>query len=85
MIAIDLKPEGDSYKILLFTRLYNEEGARKIAEGIGQEFNSIPSNNGPRHLYKTIPINSPNEEIASVMQELLAKVKFYRDINFPLR
>lgn len=85
MIAIDLKPEGDSYKILLFTRLYNEEGAKKIAEGIGQEFNSIPSNNGPRHLYKTIPINSPNEEIASVMQELLAKVKLYRDINFPLR
>ena len=85
MIAIDLKPEGDSYNILLFTRLYDEEGAKKIAEGIGQEFNSIPSNNGPRHLYKTIPMNTPNEEITSIMQELLVKIKAYRDKEYPLK
>ncbi len=84
MIAIDLKPECDNYKILLFTRSYDEEGARKIAEGIGQEFNSIPSNNGPRHLYKLIPMNTPDEEIASIMQELLAKVKAFRDKEYPL-
>lgn len=85
MIAIDLKPEGDCYKILLFTRSYDEEGARMIAEGIGQEFNSIPSNNGPRHLYKTIPMNTPDEEIASIMQELLVKIKAYRDKEYPLK
>lgn len=85
MIAIDLKPEGDNYNILLFTRQYDEEGARKIAEGIGEEYNSYTSNNGPRHLYKTIPIGTSNEVIATIMEELLAKVKAYRDINFPLR
>ena len=84
MIAIDLKPEGDNYNILLFTRQYDEEGARKIAEGIGEEFNSYTSNNGPRHLYKTIPIGTSNEVIATIMEELLAKVKAYRDKEYPL-
>ena len=85
MIAIDLKPEGDNYKILLFTRSYDEEGTRKIAEGIGQTFKCYNENNGVRHLYKTIPMNTPNEEIASVMQELLAKIKVYRDKDYPLK
>ena len=85
MIAIDLKPEGDSYNILLFTRLNDEEGAKKIAEGIGQAFKCYNENNGVRHLYKTIPINTPNEEIASIMQELLVKIKAYRDKEFPLK
>lgn len=85
MIAIDLKPEGDNYKILLFTRSYDEEGTRKIAEGIGQTFKCYNENNGVRHLYKTIPMNTPNEEIALVMQELLAKIKVYRDKDYPLK
>ena len=85
MIAIDLMPEGDSYNILLFTRLYDEEGAKKIAEGIGEKFKCYDANNGVRHLYKTIPMNTPNEEIASTMQELLTKVKAYRDKEYPLK
>lgn len=85
MIAIDLKPEGDRYNILLFTRLYDEEGARKIAEGIGEKFNCYNENNGVRHLYKIIPMNTPNEEIASIMKDLLAKIKAYRDKIYPLK
>lgn len=83
MLAIDLKPEGDSYNILLFTRQYDEDGAKKIAEGIGQEFKCINANNGVRHLYKAIPMKTSNEEIANIMKELLAKVKAYRDKNYP--
>ena len=85
MIAIDLKPEGDNYSILLFTRQYDEEGARKIAEGIGEKYNCYTSNNGPRHLYKTIPIETSNEEIATIMEELLDKIKSYRDKEYPLK
>jgi len=85
MIAIDLKPVGDNYNILLFTRLYDEEGAKKIAEGIGQTFKCYNDNNGVRHLYKTIPMNTPNEEIASIMQGLLVKIKAYRDKEYPLK
>ena len=85
MLAIDLKPDGDSYNILLFTRQYDEDGAKKIAEGIGQEFKCFNANNGVRHLYKAIPMKTSNEEIANIMKELLAKVKAYRDKEYPLK
>ena len=84
MIAVDLIREGDKYLILVFTRQNKEDSTRKLAEEIWGKFNPWEKNS-TRHLYKEIPQTTSEDEIASVMTELLNRLKTYRDTKFPLQ
>ncbi len=84
MIAVDFIPEGSDYLILVFTRQNKEDSTRKLAEEIWGKFNPWEKNS-TRHLYKEIPQTTSEDEIASVMTELLNRLKTYRDTKFPLQ
>jgi len=80
-IAVDLTPFGNDYLVTVFTRQYNEDDSKRIAETIWGKF--TPYNK--RHLYQRIPLSTSNEEIVSIMSQLLSDIKDYRDKNFPLK
>lgn len=80
-IVVSLKPVDSKYfDLIVYARLNNEEKSHDIAEGLGEIFENPAS-----HLYKRIPMNTSNEEIASIMKDLLAKIKVYRDKIYPLQ
>lgn len=82
LIAVDLTPvNNECYEVTVFTRQNNEEQSRKIAETIWGSFNP----KGTRHLYQRISFGTTNEEISSIMSQLLQNIREYRDKNFPAK
>ena len=80
-IFVSLEPVDNKYLDLkVYSRLNNEIQSQQIAKGIGEVFES-PTN----HLYKRIQMATSNEEIVTIMRDLLAKVKAYRDKEFSLK
>lgn len=81
-IAIDLLTEGDEFVIRLGTRRNDPEKTKKVAEAVDGEFK--PGNTGITasnwHVHAKLPQSTTtNDEMVRIMNELLAKVKTYRD------
>lgn len=80
-IAIDLYPnyKDNEYWIKVFTREYDKSQSEIIAkEALGIEYVGCPDN-PKRLLYARIPMSENNEKIAEIMNDLLQKIKDYRD------
>lgn len=78
-IAIDLFPKDNEYWITVFSREYDKSQSEKIAkEALGIEYEGCPGN-PERHLYARIPMSESNEKIVEIMNDLLKKIKDYRD------
>ena len=82
-IAIDFLIEGDEYIIRVGTRRNDPEITRKIAIAIDGEFR--PGNTDVTasywHVHARKVLSTSNDEMVRIMNELLAKVKAYRDNN----
>ena len=80
-IAIDMLVEDDNYIIRVGTRRNNPEETKKIALGIDGDFK--PGNTkltaSHWHVHKKMPLSTDCDEMVRIMNELLAKVKAYRD------
>ena len=80
-IAIDFFIEDDEYIIRVGTRRNDPEQTRKIAIAIDGEFR--PGNTdvtAPHwHVHARKKLSTSNDEMVCVMNELLAKIKAYRD------
>ena len=80
-IAIDFLIEGNEYIIRVGTRRNDPEITRKIAIAIDGEF--IPGNTDVTashwHVHARKVLSTSNDEMVRIMNELLAKVKAYRD------
>lgn len=80
-IAIDMLVEGNDYVIRVGSRRNEPEETKKIALGIDGEFN--PGNTkitaSHWHVHKKMPLSTDCDEMVRIMNELLAKVKDYRD------
>lgn len=80
-IAIDFLIEGNEYIIRVGTRRNDPEITRKIAIAIDGEFR--PGNTdvtAPHwHVHARKKLSTSNDEMVCVMNELLAKIKAYRD------
>ena len=85
-IAIDLLIE-EEYTIRVGTRKNDPKETEKVAIGIDGEFK--PGNTtltGPHwHIHKQLPKSTSIDEIAHIMENLLEKVKNYRNRTFPLK
>lgn len=86
-IAIDLFTEGDEFVIRLGTRRNDPEKTKEIAIAIDGEFRpgdtDVTASHWHVHTRKVL--STSNDEIMSIMNELLAKVKAYRDKEYPLK
>ena len=83
-IAIDLCPNynENEYWIKVFTRENDKSQSEIIAkEALGIEFVGCPDNPN-RHLYARIPMSESNEKIVEIMNDLLKKIKDYRDKKY---
>ena len=83
MIVIDMMPGSGEYVVCVFTRVNSEDKTRELAEGIWGvgKFNPA-ANDRTRHVVCKMAYSDSNEVIAEEMQNILAKVKAYRDSNF---
>lgn len=80
MIAVDMTPRDNKYyDITVFTRQYDEQASKTLAEAIWGKF--TPVNN--RHLYQSVPLTTSNDEIAGIMSKLLQDIRAYRDKKYP--
>ena len=83
-IAIDLCPNyiDNEYWIKVFTRENDKSQSEIIAkEALGIEYVGCPDNPN-RLLYARIPMSESNEKIAEIMNDLLKKIKDYRDKKY---
>ena len=83
-IAIDLCPndKDNEYWIKVFTRENDKSQSEIIAkEALGTEYAGCPDNPN-RHLYARIPMSESNEKIVEIMNDLLKKIKDYRDKKY---
>ena len=83
-IAIDLCPNNNEneYWIKVFTRENDKSQSEIIAkEALGIEFVGCPDNPN-RHLYARIPMSESNDKIVEIMNDLLKKIKDYRDKKY---
>ncbi len=83
-IAIDLCPNyiDNEYWIKVFTRENDKSQSEIIAkEALGIEYVGCPDNPN-RLLYARIPMSENNEKIAEIMNDLLKKIKDYRDKKY---
>ena len=86
-IAIDFLIEDGKYIIRVGTRRNDPENTKKIAMAIDNEFK--PGNTDVTashwHVHIKKPLDTSNDEMVRIMNELLAKVKAYRDKEFSLK
>jgi len=86
-IAIDILAENGEYVIRVGTRRNDLEITRKIATAIDGEFR--PGNTDVTsshwHVHARKVLSTSNDEMVRIMNELLAKVKAYRDKEHPLK
>lgn len=86
-IAIDFLIEDGEYIIRVGTRRNDPEKTKKIAMAIDNEFK--PGNTDVTvahwHVHTKKPLDTSNDEMVRIMNELLAKVKAYRDKEYPLK
>ena len=86
-IAIDFLKEGDEFIIRVGTRRNDPEKTKLIAMAIDKEFK--PGNTDVTashwHVHIKKPLDTSNDEMVRIMNELLAKVKAYRDKEYPLK
>jgi len=83
-IAIDLCPnyKDNEYWIKVFTRENDKSQSEIIAkEALGIEYVGCPDNPN-RLLYARIPMSESNEKIVETMNDLLKKIKDYRDKKY---
>lgn len=83
-IAIDLCPNyiDNEYWIKVFTRENDKSQSEIIAkEALGVEFVGCPDN-PERLLYARILMSESNEKIVEIMNDLLQKIKDYRDKKY---
>ena len=81
-IVIDLCPKDNEYWIKVFTREYDKSQSEIIAkEALGIEYVGCPDNPN-RLLYARIPMSESNEKIVEIMNDLLKKIKDYRDKKY---
>ena len=84
-IAIDLLFEANECIIRICTRRYDPERTKEIAIAIDGVF--TPGNTdltAPHwHVHSRLPQSTSNDEIVRVLNELLSKVKAYRDKKYP--
>ena len=85
-IAIDLLIDDNEFLIRLGTRRNTSEKSKEIAIAIDGEFR--PGNTtltAPHwHIYKKMPLSTSDDEMIHIMNELLGKIKTFRDKEFPL-
>lgn len=82
-IAIDLLIE-DKFTIRVGTRKNDPKETEKVAIAVDGNFTPVNPITSPHwHLHKQLPLETTDEEIARIMEELLEKVKNYRDKTFP--
>ena len=82
-IAIDLLIE-DKFTIRVGTRKNDPKESEKVAIAVDGKFTPVNPITSPHwHLHKQLPLATTDEEIARIMEELLEKVKNYRDKTFP--
>lgn len=86
-IAIDFLIEGGEYIIRVGTRRNDPEKTKLIAMAIDKEFK--PGNTDVTaahwHVHTKKPLDTSNDEMVRIMNELLAKVRAYRDKNFSIK
>jgi hypothetical protein len=86
-IAIDFLKEGDEFIIRVGTRRNDPEKTKLIAMAIDKEFK--PGNTDVTashwHVHIKKPLDTSNDEMVRIMNELLAKVKAYRDKEYHLK
>jgi hypothetical protein len=86
-IAIDFLTEDNKYIIRVGTRRNDPEKNKKIAIAIDGEFR--PGNTDVTashwHIHKKMPLSTDCDEMVRIMNELLAKIKIYRDKEYPLK
>ena len=86
-IAIDFLIEDGEYIIRVGTRRNDPEKTKKIAMAIDKEFK--PGNTDVTaahwHVHTKKPLDTSNDEMVRIMNELLAKVKAYRDKEYHLK
>ncbi|MBR2206005.1 MAG: hypothetical protein IJ898_06600 [Prevotella sp.] len=86
-IAIDFLIEDNEYIIRVGTRRNDPEITRKIAIAIDGEFRpgntDVTASHWHVHARKVLSTN--NDEMVHIMNELLAKIKAYRDKEYPLK
>ena len=91
-IAVDIAPNSSTqeYAITLFVRTWNLEKIKEIANEIwpGNKFPSWPIDEPCRLLYKKVSfseIDSDIDAFAKEMEDLLSKIRIYRDKHYPLQ
>jgi hypothetical protein len=82
-IAIDLLIE-DKFTIRVGTRKNDPKETEKVAIAVDGKFTPVNPITSPHwHLHKQLPLETTDEEMARIMEELLEKVKSYRDKTYP--
>jgi hypothetical protein len=86
-IAIDFLIEGGEYIIRVGTRKNDPNKTREIALAIDGEFR--PGNTDVTasywHVHARNNLSTSNDEMVRIVNELLSKVKAYRDKEYPLK
>lgn len=84
-IVIDLLVE-DKVTIRVGTRKNDPKETEKVAIAVDGKFTPVNSITSPHwHLHKQLPLETSDEEIARIMEDLIEKVKNYRSKTFPLK
>ena len=82
-IAIDLLIE-DKITIRVGTRKNDPKETEKVAIAVDDKFIPVNPISSPHwHLHKQLLLETTDEEIVQIMEELMEKVKKYRDRTFP--
>lgn len=83
-VAVDLCKDGDNLSIVIFTRAYDENATRALVEGLWQGREPYKQWNAKaphKYLYRAFPQQTPAEDIAHTLSELLALIVEYRTLN----
>ena len=83
-IAVDLLIDDNEFMIRLGTRRNSSEKSKEVAIAVDGEFR--PGNTtltAPHwHIYKKMPLITSDDEVIHIMNELLEKIKAYRNKEF---
>lgn len=83
-VAVDLCKDGDNLSIVFFTRAYDENATRALVEGLWQGKEPYYQWNAKaphKYLYRAFPQQTPAEDIAHTLSELLVLIVEYRTLN----
>lgn len=85
-IAVDLYEDNGSFNIVIFHRDKRESTTRELIKHLWNgKVQYMPCDAPYKHLYKTIPADTPDQVIVDEMNKLLDEICNYRNEQYPLK